>query len=142
MNPQRSERIPGERCKLHFLLAWFHSVIGERLRYVPIGWSKYYEFNESDQRCALDAIDEWLDLFGKDKQNIDPDKIPWDAIRTILAESMYGGKIDNEYDLKILKSMVDQYFNSNTYDLNYPLFKSSHDLDKSQMLSIPECRTK
>jgi len=140
LNPQRSERIPAERTRLHFLLAWFHSVVGERLRYVPIGWSKFYEFNEADQKCALDAIDEWLDLFGKDKQNIDPVKIPWDAIRTILSESMYGGKIDNEYDLKILKSMVDQYFNVNTFNLNYPLFKSSKDLDSSNQLVVPECK--
>jgi dynein heavy chain 1 len=47
--PSKSEKLPKQRCRLHFLLAWFHAVIGERLRYVPIGWSKFYEFNESDQ---------------------------------------------------------------------------------------------
>jgi dynein heavy chain 1 len=65
----RSEKVPLEKCRLHFLLAWFHVVIGERLRYVPFGWSKCYKFNEADQLCAIDALDEWLDLFGKDKSN-------------------------------------------------------------------------
>ena len=139
LSPQKSERIPLERCRLHFLLAWFHAVIGERLRYVPIGWSKYYEFNESDQKCALDAIDEWIDLHGKDKNNIDPAKIPWDAIRTIISQSMYGGKIDNEYDMKILESLVNLYFNEKTYDFNYPLFKSSKNAN-SQVLTIPDKR--
>ena len=96
LNPEKSEKIPHERCRLHFLLAWFHAVIGERLRYVPIGWSKFYEFNESDQKCALDAIDEWINLSAKDRTNISPDKIPWDAIRTIIHQIMYGGKIDNK----------------------------------------------
>ena len=104
LQPSRSEKLPKERCRLHFLLAWFHAVIGERLRYVPIGWSKYYEFNESDQRCALEAIDEWINIHAKDgEENISPNKIPWDAIKTIIHQSMYGGKIDNEYDMKILE---------------------------------------
>ncbi len=140
ITPVKSERIPIERCKLHFLLAWFHAVIGERLRYVPIGWSKFYEFNESDQKCALDAIDEWLDIYAKDKQNIDPSKIPWDAIRIIISQSMYGGKIDNEYDLKILESLVKLYFNEKSFDLNYPLFKSSN--AAVNILTVPEKRNK
>lgn len=140
ITPAKSERIPSERCRLHFLLAWFHAVIGERLRYVPIGWSKFYEFNESDQKCALDAIDEWLDIHSKDKQNIDPSKIPWNAIRIIVAQSMYGGKIDNEYDFKILESLVKLYFNERSFDLNYPLFKSSN--PAVNMLTVPEKRNK
>ena len=59
--------------------------IAERLRYTPIGWSKVYEFNESDQRCTLDCIDEWIDSMGKSRSNVDPDKIPWDALRTLIS---------------------------------------------------------
>lgn len=33
----------------------------ERLRYVPLGWAKYYEFNESDLRVACDTLDTWID---------------------------------------------------------------------------------
>lgn len=52
---------PNERARLYFLLAWFHAVIQERLRYAPLGWSKKYEFGESDLRSACDTIDTWLD---------------------------------------------------------------------------------
>ena len=140
LTPEKSEKTPHERCRLHFLLAWFHAVIGERLRYVPIGWSKYYEFNESDQRCALEAIDEWINIYSKDKSNIEPKQIPWDAIRTIIHQSMYGGKIDNEYDMKILESLVDLYFNEKTYDFNYPLFKTSSE-NQENVLKIPDKTT-
>jgi len=33
---------------MHFMASWFTAVVQERLRYTPIGWSKVYEFNESD----------------------------------------------------------------------------------------------
>lgn len=46
---------------MYFLLAWFHAVIQERLRYAPLGWSKKYEFGESDLRSACDTVDTWLD---------------------------------------------------------------------------------
>ena len=137
LTPNKSEKIPHERCRLHFLLAWFHAVIGERLRYVPIGWSKFYEFNESDQKCALEAIDEWINIYAKDRTNISPKQIPWDAIRTIIHQSMYGGKIDNEYDMKILESLVNLYFNEKTYDFNYPLYKTSSE-NQDNVLKIPD----
>lgn len=54
-------RPPNERARLYFLLAWFHAIVQERLRYVPLGWSKYYEFNESDLRVACDTLDSWID---------------------------------------------------------------------------------
>ena len=136
LTPAKSEKTPHERCRLHFLLAWFHAVIGERLRYVPIGWSKYYEFNESDQRCALEAIDEWINIYSKDRTNIPPKQIPWDAIRTIIHQSMYGGKIDNEYDMKILESLVNLYFNEKAYSFNYPLFKTSSE-NQDNVLKVP-----
>ena len=126
LTPAKSEKTPHERCRLHFLLAWFHAVIGERLRYVPIGWSKYYEFNESDQRCALEAIDEWINIYSKDRTNIPPKQIPWDAIRTIIHQSMYGGKIDNEYDMKILESLV-----------NFILYLRHHQKIKIMFLKSP-----
>lgn len=34
------------RSRLYFLLAWLHAVVLERLRYVPVGWSKGFEFSE------------------------------------------------------------------------------------------------
>ena len=105
LSPARCDRQPIERSRLHFLLGWLHAVILERLRYIPVGWTKVYEFNEADQRCSLDLIDEYIDALGN-RSNVDIDKIPWDAFRTILIENLYGGKIDNEYDSKILISLV------------------------------------
>jgi dynein heavy chain 1 len=45
VSEERSDRAPKIRSKLHFLAIWLHSVAVERLRYLSIGWSKFYEFN-------------------------------------------------------------------------------------------------
>ena len=111
----RSDIEPIERSRLHFLLGWLHAVILERMRYKPIGWSKGYEFNEADLRCALDLVDEYIDIQGK-KHNLSLDKMPWEAIRSVLINNIYGGKIDNDYDSKILKSLVEQYFSEDSFN--------------------------
>ena len=125
----RSDAKPVQRAKLHFIVAWFTAVVQERLRYIPIGWSKVYEFNQSDQRCVLDCIDEWIDSMGKGREAIDPDKIPWDALGTLISQSIFGGKIDNEFDQKILQSLVHYFFRRETFDVDYPLFNSVEDPD-------------
>lgn len=127
---QRSDKVPVERSRLHFLVAWFNAVVQERLRYTPIGWSKFYEFNESDQRCALECVDEWIESMGKDRQNVDPDKIPWDALRTLIGQSIFGGKIDNEFDNKILNSLVNQFFRPESFNFEFPLFAVSEESDE------------
>lgn len=77
----------------------------ERLRYTPTGWSKRYEFSEADLRCALEIIDEFVDLQGQ-RQNLATDQIPFQALQSVITENIYGGKVDNQYDLKILSSIV------------------------------------
>ena len=132
--PQRTDRAPVERSRLHFLLAWLHAVIQERLRYTPIGWTKVYEFNEADQRCALDLIDEFVDSLGE-RTNIPPEKLPWNALKTILSQNLYGGKVDNEYDGKILVSLVEQFFTPQSFDPTYPLFSS---INEKEVFCVPE----
>lgn len=61
---ERSDVKPVQRSKLHFIVAWFNAVVKERLRYTPIGWSKKYEFNQADQKCLLECVDQWLDSMG------------------------------------------------------------------------------
>ncbi|RKP12605.1 dynein heavy chain domain-containing protein [Piptocephalis cylindrospora] len=125
----RVAKAPAERARLYFLLAWLHAVVVERLRYVPLGWSKGYEFGEADHESALATIDRWLDSSaigeeeGAAKTHISPEKIPWAAIRTLLTESVYGGRIDNEYDQRVLESFVGTLFTPKSYDYNFALVK-------------------
>jgi len=137
ISQEMSDRKPVQRAKLHFITAWFNAVVQERLRYIPIGWSKAYEFNQSDQRCVITCIDEWLDSMGQGREVVDPDSIPWDALKALVSQSIFGGKIDNEFDLKILQSLVDYFFCKESFNMDYPLFESM-DVDPNSRLTIPE----
>ncbi|KAJ1675219.1 dynein heavy chain, partial [Spiromyces aspiralis] len=122
ISPSRANRgMPAERARLYFLLAWLHAIVIERLRYSPLGWTKVYEFNDSDFACALSIVDGWLESAAKGKSNLDPAAIPWDAIRTLLNESVYGGRIDNDFDRSVLKSFVNYIFSPAAYNIDFPL---------------------
>ncbi|KAM9294157.1 cytoplasmic dynein 1 heavy chain 1 [Gastrophryne carolinensis] len=114
-------KAPNERARLYFLLAWFHAIIQERLRYAPLGWSKKYEFGESDLRSACDTVDTWLDETAKGRQNISPDKIPWSALKTLMAQSIYGGRIDNEFDQRLLNTFLERLFTTSSFDGDFKL---------------------
>ncbi|RKP20095.1 hypothetical protein ROZALSC1DRAFT_21706 [Rozella allomycis CSF55] len=81
---------PIEKHTLIFLLSWFQSVIEERLLYVPIGFSKNYEFNDSDYDFAIKLINNSINKIAKNKTNIDPNSIPFDSIKSILSSIVYG----------------------------------------------------
>ena len=119
----RMDKAPVERSRIYFLLAWFHAVIQERLRYSPLGWTKQFEFNDADQRVAFDTLDYWIDTAAQGKTNVAPEKIPWVAIRTLLAEAVYGGKVDNTFDQRLLNSFLEQLFTAHSFDPDYKLVK-------------------
>merc|ERR1711892_1659615 len=106
----RMMKPPNERARMYFLLAWFHAIVQERLRYSPLGWAKYYEFTESDLRVACDTLDTWIEATAMGRTNLPPEKVPWKAIRTLLSDCIYGGKIDNEFDQRLLSSFLEKLF--------------------------------
>lgn len=117
----RMDRAPAERSKLYFLLAWLHAILQERLRYAPLGWTKLFEFNDADQRVGLDTVDFWIDNQAQGKSNISPEKIPWIAIRTLLGQTVYGGRVDNQFDQRLLQSFLDHLFSEQSFDSEFPL---------------------
>ncbi|THH01513.1 hypothetical protein EW026_g1200 [Hermanssonia centrifuga] len=126
---------PAEKIRLYFLLAWFHAVVQERLRYVPLGWTKVYDFNDSDMASAFNTIDTWLSSAAKGRANVDPASIPWDAVRTLIKQSVYGGRVDSDFDQKILDAFVDGLFTSHAYNVDFALVPST---SGSQSLSVPD----
>lgn len=119
--------IPADRFKvpvinrLYFLLSWMHSVIQERMRYVPGGWSKHYDFTEADATYSLDVIDSLSDVAVRSKHNLSPDKLPWEAMRATLCTGIYGGKITDDVDQTTLKALVNSIFVSESFNINFKL---------------------
>ena len=71
--------------------------------------------------------------------NVAPEKIPWEAMKSLISQSVYGGKIDNEFDDKILKSLVNQFFSPNCFDISFPLFTAPKGSDV-EPLAIPDAK--
>jgi dynein heavy chain 1 len=91
------------------------------LRYVPLGWSKRYEFGEADLRASADTIDQWLDVEGAGRTNLPADKIPWAALGTLVAQGIYGGRVDNEIDGRSLRAFVSSLFSARSFDADFTL---------------------
>ncbi|XP_026482181.1 dynein heavy chain, cytoplasmic isoform X8 [Ctenocephalides felis] len=117
----RMMKVPSERARLYFLLAWFHAIVQERLRYVPLGWAKHYEFNDSDLRVACDTLDTWIEATAMGRTNLPPEKVPWDALVTLLSQSIYGGKIDNDFDQRLLVSFLSKLFTPRSFESDFAL---------------------
>ncbi|XP_015254521.1 PREDICTED: cytoplasmic dynein 2 heavy chain 1 [Cyprinodon variegatus] len=91
------------RAQSLFCLAWFHAVCQERRNYIPQGWTKFYEFSLSDLRAGFEIIDRLFDG-GKVFQ--------WEFVHGLLESAIYGGRIDNPSDLRILRSYLEQFFSA------------------------------
>lgn len=98
-----------------------------------MGWSKTYEFNESDLRCGLDTIDVWIDSIAMGRTNLPPSKVPFAAIFTLLSECVYGGKIDNGFDRRLLNTFLKQLFSVSSFENDFKLVS-----DDNFSLSMPE----
>lgn len=98
-----------------------------------MGWSKSYEFNESDLRCGLDTIDVWIDSVAMGRTNLPPNKVPFAAIFSLLAECVYGGKIDNSFDRRLLNTFLKQLFSVSSFEHEFKLVS-----DDSFALSMPD----
>jgi len=93
------------RTQLMFVLAWFHAIVQERRTYIPQGWTKFYEFNAADLRTAMDIIDGQLASSGG--------KIPsWNAVHGLLELAVYGGRLETDYDTRVLRTYLTSLFQS------------------------------
>uniref|UniRef100_A0A671UTR1 Cytoplasmic dynein 2 heavy chain 1 n=1 Tax=Sparus aurata TaxID=8175 RepID=A0A671UTR1_SPAAU len=94
------------RAQSLFCLAWFHAVCQERRNYIPQGWTKFYEFSLSDLRAGFEIIDR---LFEGGKA------FQWEFVHGLLESAIYGGRIDNPSDLRILRSYLEQFFSAHLF---------------------------
>lgn len=55
------------------------------------------------------------------RTNLPPEKIPWDALVTLLSQCIYGGKIDNDYDQRLLASFLGKLFTARSFETGFAL---------------------
>ncbi|CAI5438007.1 unnamed protein product [Caenorhabditis angaria] len=87
-------------CQSIFVLAWLHALLQERRTFIPQGWTKFYEFGASDVRVARAFVEQ-----------LTATKSDWEFVRGILKFVIYGGRIENDFDAKVLDSYMITLFN-------------------------------
>lgn len=131
----RASKAPVEKARVYLLLCFLHAVVQERLRYAPsLGWKGFWEFNDSDYECSAYIIDHWVDSVSQGRSNVAPQKIPWEMIRTLVAE-MYGGKIDDAGDYQQLENLVNSFLTPAAFEDGYKLVSGVED---DSLLTLPE----
>ncbi len=96
------------QCKLMYLLAIFHAVMQERRTYLPQGWTKFYEFSYGDLKAGGYVMEAAVEAMGKRKTS---DNLDWEAIHGLMEDAIYGGRVDNAYDMRVLKAYLNLFFN-------------------------------
>jgi dynein heavy chain len=72
-----------------FGLCTFHSFILARKKFGSQGWSRMYSFNDGDLTICGDILRNYLNRY---------EVVPWDDLRYLFGEIMYGGHITDAWD--------------------------------------------
>ena len=80
-----------------FALCFFHALVIGRKKFGAIGWSRIYNFNEGDLTICADVLNNYLEKY---------EKVPYEDLRYIFGEIMYGGHITDGWDRRTNSSYL------------------------------------
>lgn len=70
-------------------LCWYHAIVLGRRRFGQQGWSRKYSFNTGDLTVCANVLSDYI-------QN--NESVPWEDLRYIFGEIMYGGHITDAWE--------------------------------------------
>lgn len=91
----------GKYKKLIFSLSWFHAIIIERNKFKSLGWNVAYSFSDADWITSDQILLMVLDS-STDKNQDGNRSVQWDMIKYIIAEVLYGGRVTDDMDRRLL----------------------------------------
>lgn len=85
-----------------YSLTMFDVIVNERKHYGSIGWNIAYEFNLSDFTQSIRQLQMFL---------CDGKPTPFKTLQYIISECIYGGCIVDDFDKRLLKTILSDVFN-------------------------------
>lgn len=82
-----------------FALCYFHAVVAERRKFGPQGWNKIYPFNVGDLTISVFVLYNYLEANSK---------VPWEDLRYLFGEIMYGGHITDDWDRRLCNTYLEE----------------------------------
>ncbi|CDJ35101.1 uncharacterized protein EMH_0023860 [Eimeria mitis] len=119
---------------LVYTLSFFHAVVQERRKYGKIGWNVPYDFNESDLSISLSLVKMYLSKSSRGPEGLPAEgegksaelqpgappptasDIPWETLRYLIGEAMYGGRVTDDYDRRVLATYLEEYLGEFVFD--------------------------
>eukprot|EP00898_Chlorokybus_atmophyticus_P007698 jgi/Chlat1/792/Chrsp104S01257 len=86
-----------------FALSLFHGVVLERKKFGPQGWNNSYPFNTGDLLNCAQCAANYLETA------VVGSKVPWDDLRFIFGEIMYGGHVTDDWDRRTVSAYLMSY---------------------------------
>ncbi|XP_069917501.1 dynein axonemal heavy chain 9 isoform X7 [Oryctolagus cuniculus] len=83
-----------------FALCYFHAVVAERRRFGPQGWNRPYPFNTGDLTISVNVLYNFLEANAK---------VPYDDLRYLFGEIMYGGHITDDWDRRLCRTYLEEF---------------------------------
>ncbi|XP_032136134.1 dynein heavy chain 9, axonemal isoform X1 [Sapajus apella] len=83
-----------------FALCYFHAVVAERRKFGPQGWNRSYPFNTGDLTISVKVLYNFLEANAK---------VPYDDLRYLFGEIMYGGHITDYWDRRLCRTYLGEF---------------------------------
>ncbi|KAA0166994.1 hypothetical protein FNF28_02917 [Cafeteria roenbergensis] len=83
-----------------FTLCFYHAIVLGRRRFGQQGWSKKYSFNTGDLTVCANVLMQYIN---------DNETTPWQDLRYIFGEIMYGGHITDWWDRRTNNTYLEVY---------------------------------
>ncbi|NXK67744.1 DYH9 protein, partial [Sylvietta virens] len=83
-----------------FALCYFHAVVAERRKFGPQGWNRPYPFSTGDLTISVSVLHNCLQASSK---------VPYDDLRYLVGEIMYGGHITDDWDRRLCKTYLEEF---------------------------------
>jgi dynein heavy chain len=91
---------------LLYSLTYLHAALQERKKFGKLGWNVPYDFNDSDFSISLQLFCAYLSR--SSTEGIDG--IPWESLKFLIGSAMYGGRVSDNMDRRVLQTYFNEYF--------------------------------
>ena len=82
---------------VYIIFAFSNENIAIQLSFVFKGWNKSYPFNTGDLVISMNVLYNYLEA---------NNRIPWEDLRYLFGEIMYGGHITDDWDRRLCKVIL------------------------------------